>query len=100
MSFLDADALQQQESEWIKVGVDTGAGKTAWRPSVTHGKRIPGDVDLTFRTTTGELVKSGKRLYVQDCDDLGSQSQSSRCSSATVVCCTVHDDEWSYSLVW
>ena len=29
MSFLDVDALQQQESEWIKIGVDTGAGKTA-----------------------------------------------------------------------
>ena len=27
MSFLYVDALQQQGSEWIKIGVDTGAGK-------------------------------------------------------------------------
>ena len=26
-------------------------------------------MDATFRTTTGELVKSGKGLYVEDCDD-------------------------------
>ena len=32
MSFLDVDALQHQASEWIKIGVDTGAGKTAWPP--------------------------------------------------------------------
>ena len=32
MSFLDVDALQQQTSGWIKIGVDTGAGKTAWPP--------------------------------------------------------------------
>ena len=38
MSFLDVDALQQQESEWIKIGVDTGAGKTAWPQSVTYGR--------------------------------------------------------------
>ena len=40
MSFLDVDALQQQESEWIKIGVDTGAGKTAWPQSVTYGKTM------------------------------------------------------------
>ena len=27
MSFLDVDALQQRESEWIKIGVDTGGRK-------------------------------------------------------------------------
>ena len=37
---------------WIKIRVDTGAGKTAWPPSITHGKTIPGDSDLTFRTAT------------------------------------------------
>ena len=71
MSYLDADAVEVRESEWIKIGVDTGAGKTAWPLSVTHGKRIPGDVDLTFRTGNGELVKSGKRLYDKGCDDWG-----------------------------
>ena len=30
---------------------------------------IPGDNDLTFRTATGELVKAGKRLHVEGCDD-------------------------------
>ena len=63
-SFLDADAVEVRKSEWIKIGVDTGAGKTAWPQSVTYGKRIPGDVDPSFRTATGELVKSGKRLSV------------------------------------
>ena len=69
MSFLDVDALQLQVSEWIKIGVDTGAEKTAWPQSVTNGKKLPGHVDLTFRTATGELVKSGERLYVEGCDD-------------------------------
>ena len=68
MSFLDVDALQQQGSEWIKIGVDTGAGKTAWPQSVRLGKKLPGHVDRTFRTATGELVKSGDRLYVEGCD--------------------------------
>ena len=69
MSFLDVDALQQQGSEWIKIGVDTGAGKTAWPQSVTYGKKLPGHVDLTFRIATGELFKSGERLYAEGCDD-------------------------------
>ena len=59
MGFLDVDA--QQESEWIKNGVDTGAGKTVWPQSVTYGKKFPGDIHLTFRTATGETVKSGVR---------------------------------------
>ena len=49
-------------SEWIKIGVDTGAGKTAWPQSITYGTMILGDRDLTFRTATGELVKGGKRM--------------------------------------
>ena len=64
MSYLDADAGEVREPGWIKIGVDTGAGKTARPQSVTYGMRILGDVDLTFRTATGELVKSGKRLRV------------------------------------
>ena len=65
------------------MGVDTGAGKTAWPQSVTYGKRIPGDVDITFRTATGELVKSGKRLYVEGCDDWGVNLRV-RCEQASV----------------
>ena len=72
MGFLEVDALQQRESEWIKIGVDTGAGKTAWPQSITYGTTIPGDSDLTFRTATGELVKGGKRMHVVGCDDWGS----------------------------
>ena len=60
--------MEEREFEWVKIEVGTGAGKTAWPQSVTHGKRIPGDVDLTFRTVTGKLVK---RLYVESCDDWG-----------------------------
>ena len=69
--FLDVDSLQQQESEWIKIGVDTGAGKTAWPQNFTYGKKLPGHVDVTFRTATGELVKSGERLCVEGCNDWG-----------------------------
>ena len=48
MSYLDADAVEVRESEWIKIGVDTGAGKTAWPQSVTYGRKLPGHVDLTY----------------------------------------------------
>ena len=30
------------------IGVDTGAGKTAWSQSVTYGKKLLGHVDLHF----------------------------------------------------
>ena len=93
-----------QESEWIKIGVDTGAGKTAWPQSITYGTTIPGDSDLTFRTAIGELVKGGKRMQIVGCDDLGIQSQDPRCSSTcvqtTVVCWRIHDDGWSHCVVW
>ena len=44
MGYLDVDALQQESekmrgSEWIKIGVDTGAGKTAWPQSITRTER-------------------------------------------------------------
>ena len=71
MTYLNVDALQESEkvrgSEWIKIGVDTGAGKTTWPQSITYGTMIPGDSDLTFRTATGELVKGGKRMHVEGC---------------------------------
>ena len=72
MSYLDVGIVEVQGSEWIKIGVDTGAGKTASPQSITYGKTIPGDSDLTFRTATGELVKGGKRMHVVGCDDWGS----------------------------
>ena len=44
MTYLNVDALQESEkmrgSEWIKIGVDTGAGKTAWPQSITYGTMI------------------------------------------------------------
>ena len=76
MTYLNVDALQESEkvrgSEWIKIGVDTGAGKTAWPQSITYGTTIPGDSDLTFPTATGELVRGGKRMQIEGCDDWGS----------------------------
>ena len=74
MTYLNVDAVQESEKVrgWIKIGVDTGAGKTAWPQSITYGTMIPGDSDLTFRAATGELVKGGKRLQVVGCDDWGS----------------------------
>ena len=106
MTYLNVDALLESEkvrgSEWIKIGVDTGAGKTAWPQSITYGTTIPGDSDLTFRTATGELVRGGKRMQIEG--RLGSQSPSSRCSSAgvltTVVCWRIHDKGWSHGVVW
>ena len=61
--------LHQQESEFFKIGVGTGAGKTAWPQSVTYGKKLLGHVDFTFRTATGDLAKSDERLYVEGRDD-------------------------------
>ena len=70
MIYLNVDALQEKMggSEWIKIGVDTGEGKTAWPQSITYGTTILGDSDLTVRTATGELVK-GKRMQIVGCDD-------------------------------
>ena len=66
MTCLNVDALQESEkmrgSEWIKIGIDTSAGKTAWPQSITYGTTIPGDSDLTVRTAVGELVNGGKRM--------------------------------------
>ena len=77
MTYFNVDALQQESekmrgSEWNKIGVDTGAGKTEWPQSITYGTTILGCSDLTFRTSTGELVKGGKRMQVLGCDDWGS----------------------------
>ena len=68
MSYFNVDAVEVRESERIKIGVDTGAGRTAWPQTATYGKRRPGDVDLTFRTATREHAKSGRRLGVEGCD--------------------------------
>ena len=46
MGYLDVDTVEVQGSEWIKIGVDTGPGKTAWPQSVTYGKKLPGHADL------------------------------------------------------
>ena len=77
MTYLNVDALQESEkvqgSEWIKIGVVKGAGKTAWPQSITYGTTIPADSDLiTFRTATGGLVRGGKRMQIEGCDDWGS----------------------------
>ena len=90
MTYLDVDALQESEkmqgSEWIKIGVDTGAGKTAWPQSFTYGTTIRGYSDLTFRTATGELVKGGKRMQIVGCDDRGSNQH--RCANH---CCLLEN---------
>ena len=40
MTYLNVDALQEsvklRGSEWIKIGVDTGAGMTAWPQIITY----------------------------------------------------------------
>ena len=62
MSHFNVNAVEVRELEWIKIGVDTGAGKTALPQSATCGK-------LFFSTAVGELVKSGTRLCVEGCGD-------------------------------
>ena len=69
MNYIDADAVEVRASEWMKIEVDTGAWKTAWPQSVTGGRTIPGDSDFIFRTATGELIKSDKRLYAEGRDE-------------------------------
>ena len=68
-SFGTAD--EKRESQWIKVEVDSGAGKTAWPQNVTRGKTIPGENDLVFHTATGEFVMSNEQVYVNGCDEWG-----------------------------
>ena len=103
MTYLNIDTIQEfekmQESEWIKIGVDTGAGKTAWPQSITYGTTIPGDNDLTFRTATGELVEGGKRMQIVGFDDWGSNLKI-RGVQTTVVCWRIHDKGWSHCVVW
>ena len=76
MRYLDADANEVRESEWINIGVDTGAGKTAWPQSVTYGKRVPGDVHLTFlHSHRGECQVEVEQTTVRSrLRRLGSQS--------------------------
>ena len=104
MSYFNEDAVEVRVSVSNRIRDDTGAGKTIWPQSATCGKRIPGDVDLTFRTITGKLVKSGKRSYVASCDDWRVNHLSSRCPSVrvqtTAVFWRAHDDEWSCSYRW
>ena len=33
-------SLRRCEVEWIKIGVDTGAGKTSWPQSITYGTTV------------------------------------------------------------
>ena len=96
MFYLDAHAGEVRGSGWIKIGVDTGAGKTAWPQGVTYGKKLPGHVDLTFRTATGELVKSGERLYVEGCDVSEFEVFKHRCANH---CCLLESTRrWVASL--
>ena len=60
----------------------------------TKGKRIPVDVDLTFRTATGELVKSGKRLYVGE--SISEFEVFKRWCVGRCCLFGVHYDGWSY----
>ena len=107
MTYLNVDAHQESEkmqgSEWIKIGVDTGAGKTAWPQSITYGTTILGDSDLTFRTATGELVKGGKRMQIVGCDDWDPISEFEVFKHWCANHCfrlEKHDDGWSHCVVW
>ena len=73
MSYLDGDALQQQESERMMVQ-DWSRHRCRqddMAQSITYGKTNVGDSDLTFRTATGKIVKGGKQMHVEGCDDWG-----------------------------
>ena len=104
LTHFNQESEKVRGSEWIKIGVDTGAGKTAWPQSITYGTMIPGDSDLTLRTATGELVKGGKRMQIVACDDWGSNLRiggvRAPVCKTIVVCWRIHDDGWSHCVVW
>ena len=83
-------------SELIKIGVGTGAGK-----SITYGKSIPGDSDLTFRTATGDLFKSGKRVQVAGFATIGeriSEFELFKHRCANHCCLLENTRRWAVSL--
>ena len=49
VTYLNVDTLQESEkargSKWIKIGVRTGAGKTAWLQSIAYGTMILGQAN-------------------------------------------------------
>ena len=101
-SYCNVNAVEVRESEWIKIGVDAGTGKTAWPQSATHGKWILGDVNLPLRSAIGGLVRSDERLCVERCDDWGvnlrvRSVQALECKPVLSV--GGHDDGWRCSHV-
>ena len=107
MTYLNVDALQEFEnmrgSDWIKIGVDTGAGKTAWPQSITYGTTIPGDSVSHFPHSDWRTCQRWQTRASCGLRRLGIESQSSRCSSTgvqtIVVCWRVHDYGWSHCVV-
>ena len=69
--------------------------KDGMAQSVTHGKKLPGESDLTFRTATGELVKSGENVIGESISEF--EVFKRQCFFlSTIVCWIIHDDGWSH----
>ena len=87
MIYLNVDALQQESekmrgSERIKIGVDTGAEKTAWLQNIPYGTTIPGDSDLSHFPHSN--WRTCQRWQTNACCGLRRleiESQSSRCQA-------------------
>ena len=68
---LELNLVDMYDSDWVRIGVDTGAGKTAWPADAGYGEEIPGGNGPAFRTATGEIVQSGPHVCVEGRDEWG-----------------------------
>ena len=97
MCYLDVHSVEVRGSECIEIGVDTGAGKTAWPQGVTHGKTIPGDSDLTFQTQQLEnlsRVASECKLWVATIGDPISEFEENKRRSVNHCCLWENTRRW------
>ena len=98
---LDVDALQQQESEWIKIGVDTGAGKTAWPQSVTYGKKLPGLLTSLSAQRLESLSNVARDCTLKVVATIGVTSEFEGSSAGVNHCCLLESTRrWVESLLY
>ena len=62
VGYLDVDTVEVQRSEWIKIGVGTGARKTSWSQSVTYGRSF-----LAMLTSLSAQQLENLSILVSDC---------------------------------
>ena len=60
--------VEVRESEWLQIGVETGAGKTAWAQGAPH---TGSGFLVMWNSLSGRPLESLSRLHVEGCDDWG-----------------------------